>query len=649
ERNDELLGFILHKVAQYTVREWVSQSSEDATYIAFGQIEDTLFIEQVSQLLIDTFKSYSKDVHSKSNIGALLSNLVRFLAEDFFCVHESFIRNVPYLTPQQVDEQIQALFNMAFSVKVHEDITWVADYQCVHNLLCKMEQNLQNGRQVEWNKIDAMLPPLVYKMALDVEQGHWGHIMLAAQELVMKLRSYSVDEEFSKQALNIEDLVDSLIVDICSTKNIFACSAEETDHWIETIYTKVANYNKGILSECRTLAIRTGEAEQATFELELLLENLKYTIFDCLRTIKDCNQLYRWLIDGQTGRIKYNRRNKLLEQIHSLMRLRLREKFHNKASHDWLLLSAPRVQALIAPLGNDLEQGDLFNDSLNKVLCGISRSTIDALVNESAILYREAFADLGMCVSLQLKVLGYLRVLANNDSVCRECRSNTKASLDLERLSLVCQVLIAHDSEFSEETFRQACVRYLNNVIDAVDKKLDLNKLPFDMWTFYCNHLTNILKYSVQFNGVLVMPLLNNDLQAHLLSEHKLSCEALYQLLQVLWNTIHFAQYILERLNDRRPHFLREHCDELYRLISKERNSNSFWQEDILKIFTKVGDYYNNADMAVEFELKERGEFFKDTLSFVLSYYYLSWNKYEQFYPINRDYEPESGMQTGGT
>ena len=328
-----------------------------------------------------------------------------------------------------------------------------------------------------------------------------------------------------------------------------------------------------------------------------------------------------FLKDSVRDRIIESYRNELNERI---------DQMYGEDSYQRILHSTPQIRGLLTPLGLDMEQSDLFTDSLRRVLCAMPQETLCRQVNDSIILYREIFADLGMCIALNLNQFGYLRVLSGGSSMCEnDDFSYSRASLQLERALIVCQTLAdgdGLDAEGLQKLFRQ----HFDSVINEVHKHMSddgyqtlLQEFPVDDAEYFYGDDGN------GFGDLHGMPFSYGTFKAWILPNTPMDdIWLMFRKLQSIWNLVQFIVYFNTIRYQQYAHSLRGHYAELYRVMRAQwkRTEEDAPMADMIDC---IGCAYNDPSQSAiaENDLSH----FKVSLAFVLYYYYHSWNTYGQF------------------
>lgn len=607
-RNDVLAHFLLHRIAQYVVRRWISQAGERNKYTAFGELENKLFVDKLAEQLESAYREQCGETHETSNIGALISNILRFLIDDVFIIRKSDEFYRPMETSREIKNTLERLSRLALDAGDTEKPTWDCLYETLRG-------KLENGENLISLKEETIsLAKTMVQTALD---GCISQVLEAGLQLWDLAGS-------SKST--IEKNVDF----ICDEDNASACiawSPGKVDLWIRNI-----NQNRmEIMSACR--------AEPAlSREMLFAAKTLDFTVCGLCRTVKDSNHLLQLL--GSTywyDQKHQTNRDRLLKNYHEAIRAEVQKYCDNRQSEKWLLYSSPQMQELLAPLGADLKTDHLFAQRLQQVLFSCSEEDIVLTVKDSTTLYREVFADLGMCIALELNVFGYLRVLARSGIM--ENLENTPSCMKLERMVLVSLVLLNQNNanNLMEKLREDVCV-YFQQVTALVKNRDDRE------WKKFYNQLQALLQNKTWASGIpayrYTIEVVKNWFNMHGEFQDQ------YFQMKYLWNLVHLASYLERNLVAGERHPLRDHFMELTELISRRWKSEQNIASDYA-VLTQVGQTYNDPKRT---DLSMCGqEAFKDTLSFVLHNYYLGWDIYGQDFQKNSDNESWlKGLMGGG-
>lgn len=608
-RNNVLAHFLLHRVAQYVVRRWLSQVGERNRYTAFGELENRLFVDKLTGLLEDAYREQCGKAHETSNIGALMSNILRFLMDNVFIIRKSDEFYRPRETSREIQNTLEQLSRLALDAGDTEKPAWGKSYE-------ELRVRLEKGENPASLKEE--INSLAEKITWIILDGCVSQVLEAGlnlRDLAGSSRSVSV----------IEKNVDF----ICDEDNVAACltwSPGEIDRRIQQINLRRTK----IMAACR-------DESDPSREMLFAAKTLDFTVCRFCRALKDTNHLLQLLGSAYLYHQKHQTsQNQLLKNYHAAIGKEV-QKYCDSRHENWLLYSAPQMQELLAPLGADLKTDHLFVQELQQVLFSCPEETISLTVKDSTTLYREVFADLGMCTALKLSTFGYLRVLARSGIM--EDMEPPFPSMKLERMVLVSRVLLnQNNAENSMEKLLEDVRVYFHRVTAVVEKRADLQ------WKKFYSQLETVLQHKTRVGGI---PAYRYTIET--VKNWFGTCtdfQNQYCQMKYLWNLVHLAGYLEQNLTAGDCHPLKNHFMELAELISKrwEAEQNAASDHAVL---TQVGQAYNDPERT---DLSMCGQkAFKDTLSFVLHNYYLGWNIYGQDFQKSEDTESwTKGLMGGG-
>lgn len=607
-RNDVLAHFLLHRVAQYVVRRWISQSGQQNNYTSFGELENELFVDKLTEKLENAYRIQCEGVHGTSNIGALISNILRFLIDDVFVIRKSDEFYRPMETSREVKSTLEHLCRVALDAGDTERPEWGVLYESLRVKLEKGE-NLSSLRE-ETNS-------LAKEMAQTALDGCIIQVLEAGINLL--------DLAESARSV-IEKNVDS----ICDADKVAKCiawSPGKIDRWIRCINKKRAE----IMVACQ-------RESALSRKMSFAAKTLDFTVCRFCRTVKDINHLLRLLSSIYWYDQKHHtNQEQLLKNYHAAIYTEVQKYCDNRQSEKWLLYSAPQMQELLAPLGADLKTDQSFVQKLQQVLFSCSEEDISLTVKDSATLYREVFADLGMCIALNLSTFGYLRVLARSGIM--EDLKYTPYCMKLERMVLVSWVLLDqyHAENPMEQLLKDVRV-YFRQVTALVKNQDDLQ------WRKFYSRLESLLQRKTWVDGIPTYRYTIETVKNWF--DEDLDFQDRYCQMKYLWNLIYMARYLEQNLMVGEAHPLKDHFKTLTDSISKQWRTEQDAASDHA-VLIHVGRVYNDPKRT---DLSMCGqEAFKDTLSFVLYNYYLGWNTYGQDFQRNTDTERwVNGLMGGG-
>lgn len=585
KRNDALEKFVLHRIAQYVVRRWVGKTGEKNNYSFFGVLEDKLFVDKLSDQLDAAYQKRCVKVHGTANIDVLTSNILAFLMDDVFTHRDKDEFQKPMGSPQQISGLLEQLCRLALDALDGEKLNWIDDYEEIRQKL-KQEGNLK--------ELQNPIIELSRELIRATIGGHIAFVMEASIELL---------ELAGDKESEIRDHLEFIWDDVgAADKGLLP--ATQVDLWIREIDKRRSAVNKVVKNMLVT-----------SDELSLAAKALDYSILELCYAIKDASHLGKLICEFkyQQNQSSKEQRNLLIKGYRDSIRREI-QAYHDNQDNNWIIYSAPQIQEILVPLGVDLMDDDSFGDGLRQVLLGCSQKDIESTVTENTTLYREAFADLGMCISLNLTTFGYIRVLSGVFENLQETPSNMK----LERILLVSRILLSRgDMDENLKKLKGDSRSYLESVA-ALVKKCDESE-----WEDCYKQLDALLRNDNEAYGV--------PAYLYTIEQIKKWCgndpnyQILYAQLKSLWNTIHLVNYIEKNQIVSECHPLLDHFTLLDKSISNiwMDKRNFLLDCDIMQ---RVGNAYNDPKHTDYSMSGYRA--LKDTLEFVLHDYYLGWLTY---------------------
>ena len=438
--------------------------------------------------------------------------------------------------------------------------------------------------------------------------------------------------------------------------------------------------------------------------LEVHKENLRYATHGACKTIKDASHLYNMLLSYCNGRNGvfdpfHIERNGLLLFIKGRLRSgiwptpekipvlshasraerespskaleRLRSLYHTlsyTSAQLQFFYSSAQMQELLAPLCLDMDDPTLFLQKFSNGL-QIQGRVPEMLVQDSVKTYREIFADLGMCLALGLNRFGYLMVMSHAKTICRDAvNPNCSASL-MERMNMVCLTLDACEKtpDRNGRLLAESVKRYEKRMRGHFKKALTGEAFGQLEEQEFFQRLQRAIETPDEGEIVEECPVklapeswvsMRGVTERHgselWRQKRQNRCRELSKDLQHLWMTVFFSAYI--RLNadlakrniwDFHPRIV-EHFVELYSRMQTlwERPEQARYNSHVL---AKIGAAYREG--RVEPFLRKAPEnpadtvnaSLKDTLSFVLFYYYQNWNVYSDLQGFGKRFQTETG------
>lgn len=651
KRNDALARFLLYRVAQYIVQRWIDQAHEDAVYACFGDLEDDLLVSTLAEQLEEAYRQQCGATHETANIGVLISNILIFLDRDVFILRDQNAFQQPVNVPGQIRENLRQLCELSMSVSNKQLPDWWGQYQACLKFLEKLDgeehdaivkaQNLAVKEIEDKNKLRMLLQPLLSELMSDILGKYVERVSEIGQSFLIQFSNLEMQlTELGHTSQKVE--IAALLFDIYKlTANVRLknYTPSITDSQIRSIYgirLKLSQILRTFFKKCHENLPHLAEKEIR--DLNLVWRATDYAICDLCCVIKDADHLFLLLRGSISDESRVHRGicDDLLKQYHNRLRMELEQYYQDQDKPERILHSASQMQELLAPLGCDLEQEKLFTQGLKRVLISCSEQDLNNLVNDSTVLYREIFADLGMCVALDLKCFGYLRVLARNNVFCEGCRDSKSATLKRERMLLVAQILLERESAVQDSGYdfrglQKDCLCCFQLVTKLVDRAAVSEGSASSSWIRLKEQMADLISQKTRTTTVPAFPVTIEEFNRWAGStEKKEEIPELYQQLQSMWNLAHLFSCLAKVLEYNENHKLKGHFRELAERITEQWHMENHERSES-HMLERVGNTYNDP-YRVNAPVRDH-ELFKDTLSFVLYYYYHSWNLYEQGVP----------------
>jgi len=627
KRNDVLSKFILRRVAQDIVQQWMFQVNDTASYTAFGTLERRLFTDKLTTLLTECYKTWAGDAHKTANIGVLISNILFFLTENVFGQQDSQVLQRPGLTPEQIKHHISQLCGMALEVMGGREPVWSDAYQECCDFLDEHKDDKESREIQSW--LEGHLPHLSKEMALDILNEYSTRV----NEIGLKFKTQvkAIEGEHPEYSVRINDYLLKACDPRAPLKGVYL-PPDRTDRWIRELYQGYRAISREAQSFFEKHCAAGHEQLQ---ELRLTEQMLGHEVSSFCRAIKDVDHLGLLLLGSlEYGNIQnQGARKELIRKFHQAIQMELDRYCKDREDCGWVLYGAPQMQELIVPLCSDLDNKKLFSKQLNAALDSISRTRFEQVAKQSTTLYREVFADLGMCGALKLNTFGYLRVLARKDvTFCQGCRESKAANMKLERMLLVSKVLLSQPNgaewRVNPERLGQVradCRSNAEIVLNTIEQAMCQESWQDADWLELRRCIEDRLNCRTRVRGIPRLEVTIGKFWSWFEEERQDVCQQLYQQLRALWNLVYLDNCLSERLSVGWDHSLTEHFAGLFQHIQDQWQSKEDRPPES-SMLERVGCAYNDPGTN---DLQFQGqEIFKDTLSFVLYYYYHSWNVY---------------------
>lgn len=636
ERNDALIRYIFHNVAAYTVRSWISYTCERTPYLPFGAIQDKL-TDCMAGCLERFYRQYYGNAHKEANIGVILTNSLLFLDRFMFIDPKNFVRKASMLTTKK---KMDCLKQLAWIYQETNDLQR-ADWFDLYNscrerlsIITELSNNKSDPARCRLTEQDAHnLERLGRKMLYSIADDRTFLLWQAAAEFFgfadryFKSAEAVAHTEDQKEAIREEIKILKRKIGKLRTNLSTLCDDQKLiKEYLSTDYAVdewIAKMIRKIIDLCESLSfapVSTSDELLPELErLELSRKNLVYSAQDCCRTLKDTCHFFLLLVDDWGEWFNEHERKALLEALHTTMRAQL-QRIQRKGGAEKILYGAEQIQGMLAPLGIDLQDSTLFIETLQSVLTGlIPIDRIEMLVQDSAILYREVFADLGMCAALGLEPFGYLLVLARSKSFRDFLIYNSNpSSQNLERLSTVCWALNWDKKQLLK--LKTNCCKFHSNMKACLVSKIKPSGKKTEAYKCYFGRMKSALDNTESAEHIQKMP----DIRE--LANYLKPDEDFYdfqQDMEYLWYAVQFCCHMMTCKIFTINKELRLHFSTLFNEKLRPRWKESESTSSDFAMLRKIGYAYNNGIVSFA-----GTEVTKDLLSFVLYYYYHAWNVY---------------------
>lgn len=614
ERNDALSRFIMDKLSDYIVRQWISRSCEDSIYIAFGDIEHR--IQNIfSDILLKGYLDFVGNIHDNSNIGVLLTNCLVYLCENIFFVQDAYSKYSQNVTINIIKQYINNLAVVYQGVASLEKAVWYEDYKKYMSLLSEEKQTTINETERD------QIKKLAKAMASSSLEGYFSWCMKEFYELDQFIdKHFSIkDEDEQEQVKNLKRWIKRL----AAHGNKVAFNQQRVDRMFVGLEEEKGEF-KLLFDHLRFTNIKDGlvdsekeKIDSASVQKQFRAKkhNAYNAMMELIQKSKDISLLFRCITIPVTTR-------PLREPFLKDLRYRLREWIAVMKDSDpmlWTLFGSEKVQSYLLPLGLDQESDSIFRNSVISVLDGIPVNTIETIVRDSTNIYREIFADLGMCAPLKLDVFGYLMVLSSAKTF-RGNGFNGGTEFDtfgIERAMTVCYTI----SYNKPSDLEKRSLDYSSKTLSEIESFLTEEGRRTTTFKNYRDKIEKLLELpSVEYREER-MPVLNG-LSAYLLQEERDNCEKLMEKMKLLWCFSMYVSFYRASSVDNVNKRLLEHFRQLYHVHMKDETFNTMEDSHVL---LNIGDAYNSGEISA---VKQKDSEFKDSLAFVLYHYYRSWRIY---------------------
>ena len=651
-RNDALTRMVMHKIASYIFHIWISKNDGNSVYMALGELENE-FCGILADMLQEMYLKSCGTKQVTANIGALISNILLFLTQNVFMEEDAYIRSQPALTINQFGKLLDSMYSIAVKYCPGTP-SWQNDFDSFRASVV----------QGDFSRIDNVAD-LADKMGNTICRGMLTRILETLQEHAVELKSIVVNAQKkirsdTDSALweRLEDAYNSLY-DTYSSEVIAATerfgdeyilrwSPGKLDALINEFWQAGTGVRDSVYRFCDDKNICHLCDLPSIGKLRRYGSDYYYLTNEICSTLKDTHHLFMLLCGTKSKNLEKS--SKRMDSIDTLVESYWRalnakidriyvdtDASDDECLYQRAVYSAPQIRSLMAPLGLDTEQNGLFRDSLMGVLGCIPKKMLETQVKEVVELYREIFADLGMCVALGLDPFGYLRVLSQSSAMCENSRQGSiGANAKMERIWVVCQALTGEDDicfDKLEERFHTLFA----SVRGEIEAKMVPDR-PKEKWDLFKKDVEIMLEdHGPGFENAepVTLPFSFSELTTWIIRAQEEKTAAsdkeiiwlLYRKLQNVWRLVQLLRN-LKYGSYLSSHSMREHFTGLYADMRQK------WAEQekitpLADMVECVGNAYNDQGRSI-FEANDHA-LFKTSLAFVLYFYYHSWNMYSHF------------------
>lgn len=620
KRNEALTDFIITKVCEHIIRQWVSNANTNRSYSFSGRLEQDMLSASLCDILKEKYIEQYGDISQDGNIGVVQSNLLDFLFKNVLTDRDQYTRTTPNPPIDVVRRKLEQLVKILQLGCQDELSAYAADWQQEYHAC------LEKLKEAE-KSTDQLLPK---DLITDVTQLLLGEIVPAIHfqliyNIVCAARKVEqwVDGKFPSND-KVKEVMAEFEKSVCAKSDLrkdwskCISPALTTDEWVCDFFKELKKDAHDVYKE-----LTSGKSPLVNNEYRRALRDeltsFTYMASYCCQQFKNvgilCDSLLialdKYKLFQEKHRIPlFKSQNDILDELYDLLQTTISNEFDNKEDI-WLLYSSEQMQELFAHLGIDSNNSSRLKKSLTPILNSCYYPVIESIVNESVILYREAFADLGMCAALGLNAFGYLRVLALTLDFHKNDLNNVSSQW-LDRLLLVIYTL-AGEADIADILCRN-CMSYIAEEKKAVGYEPIIQRL----FKVDCAQLFSFLEECLMTYSTVTEEELVKLIQKCADGEESGLCRRLRWLLI----TVYYSRLVMSALQERIDAKLKDHMKDLLGSLKGQfQNANSeshAWQ--------LIGEMYNRAKDTERFFQNEQQA--KDTLTFVLDYYYRHWKTF---------------------
>ena len=621
ERNDALCEYIMNKVSHYVVQLWISKNCEKSIYVSFGEIEKKIK-DIFAKSLVDGYIEFVGGTHDTSNIGALISNILNYLSNHIFISQDDYNVSSPIVTSDVLTKCVNGIAYIYQRIAVMEDACWYKDYVSCLEILNEKNRTILTRSEKE--KIGSLARTMTeytfakytnwYVSKLE-ELWHYIDDNYEISRVKEEKEGISEADAFSAFTGWINEFKEAVGVSVPCVPSEFDAlmikhvNALMKNAWFDKLKFRKTKkedtektYDSSILEVHNGFSQRKKELWHVTQELWQNLKNLAL------------------LNQGANAGVKnYPIQKKLLNSFRSNLRCWIKDMKDDDPSQ-WMIFGTEMIQEYLNPLGIDTDSDGIFNETISSIINGMSNGSIENLVLDSTTVYREIFADLGMCAPLGLTVFGYLMVLSNAKTF-RGNGLNDDMHYDafgIERALTVCKTLSENKSEF----FDDQCREYSSHVLNEINLFLTDEGMRSKEYKDFVNQVTLLLFSEERIIAENDIPDMRK-IASYVREDKRSEYTRLIELMKSMW---FFSMYVHCYRTKKEEHVnskLLEHFKSLYELMS----TDYFNVKQDSHVLLKIGQAYNKGMVNNSTYTDEE---FKDSLSFVLYYYYKSWMAFNQ-------------------
>lgn len=681
QRNKVLVEYVLEQVSQYISRQFIARANADKAYYPLGQIETEILIKPIAASLKESFEQEYN--FENCNTGALITNLIRFLNENCFSDPNDVVDSSPQIPRyRQIIDCIVGLIKL----------TQCLDCARRDRILEELSAFEAFSKSVPTDKMEDELAwhlKTLHKETRDllqiyicVQLEHLRHVYLDLVEKFLSCaKGKSMLTKWRGGQINEPDPMlsqfDYLEAELLKAQILPAFHCDERLFELrKSVREKLDELHKLV---CESQDGPCG-GQKNCWECRCIINTLQKNLDEAFRTTKQVNLFVRRYMQHVTDLNPENLcvksvRENLLKRIHYKCHEQLRRIYEEDNRNPYednhrftILLDSPDIQQLLLPLGLDSHTTDIFEKNFVDTLRFIAASnannlynpmkpqsqldaggqqaatSIENLVYDSVQLYREAFADLGMCACLGLDCFGYLNVVTRATDSEMPAQS-AKYDIWRDRVFLVADILLSKPVDSGQEPqntameqFRKELLQYLHNLQSCLAPAESAPFNPFDGWIESeagRQYIQDILRHLKELedllndkDGALSISDYNDwdnrKLREQLPPEFAVCEKELVYVHKLIARYLDFRNYRQQSINA----LLKKHFRELYweRMFPGGKCYLLEHTPDLFdKVCEDVGRVYNSGD-PIPFLREEKT--FKKAVSFVLYYYYHNWKTY---------------------